>query len=504
MAVTVIAKIQQQAGAWKIIDVVDLEPDTDTDGYVLTGDGSGNVAMEAASEHAHANDHAQAHGPTDHTGFANWKLIYTDGSGDQQEIALGADGTVLTGTSATGAPAFEAASGHAHANDHPQVHGVADHTEHANWKLFYSDGSGDETEIALGADGTVLTGTSATGAPAFEAADEHAHTNDHAEAHGIAAHTGHANWKLLYTDGSGDEQEIALGADGTVLTGTSATGAPAFEAASGHAHANDHAQAHGPSQHTEGTAWRLVYQDASGDEQEIALGADGTVFTGTSTTGAPAFEAADQHSHVSQGSITTVGALASGSLAAGFTDVPIAQGGTGQSSQTAAFDALGPGTTKGDVIIHNGSDHIRVAVGTNDHVLTADSGEASGVKWAAGGGGGTSHAMVGAYYPGVLSTGIKSTPQRTYLGDGFTATKFQCRVAVVPAGATITVQLKRGVGEGASANLGGVATIAIGNHLSDVVVLNQAIASADFFEINITQTGTNPNQGSDLDWGVAP
>ena len=52
-------------------------------------------------------------------------------------------------------------------------------------------------------------------------------------AHGIAAHTAHANWKVLYTDGSGDEQELALGADGTVLTSTGASTAPAFEAAAG-------------------------------------------------------------------------------------------------------------------------------------------------------------------------------------------------------------------------------------------------------------------------------
>jgi len=55
----------------------------------------------------------------------------------------------------------------------------------------------------------------------------------HATAHGIAAHTAHANWKVLYTDGSGDEQELALGADGTVLTSTGASTAPAFEAAAG-------------------------------------------------------------------------------------------------------------------------------------------------------------------------------------------------------------------------------------------------------------------------------
>ena len=34
----------------------------------------------------------------------------------------------------------------------------------------------------------------------------------HNEAHGIAAHTAHATWKVLYTDGSGDEQELSLGA----------------------------------------------------------------------------------------------------------------------------------------------------------------------------------------------------------------------------------------------------------------------------------------------------
>lgn len=39
--------------------------------------------------------------------------------------------------------------------------------------------------------------------------------------------------------------------------------------------------------------------------------------------------------------------------------------------------------TKGNVIIANGSNFIVVGVGANDELLTADSGEASGVKWAA-------------------------------------------------------------------------------------------------------------------------
>jgi hypothetical protein len=68
--------------------------------------------------------------------------------------------------------------------------------------------------------------------------------------------------------------------------------------------------------------------------------------------------------------------------------LPIANGGTGQTTAVAAFDALAPTTTKGDLIVSNGTDNIRVAVGaTNGHVLTVDSDDASGVKWAAASGG---------------------------------------------------------------------------------------------------------------------
>jgi len=43
--------------------------------------------------------------------------------------------------------------------------------------------------------------------------------------------------------------------------------------------------------------------------------------------------------------------------------------------------------TKGDLVVSDGTDLIDVAVGTNDYVLTADSAEATGVKWAAVSGG---------------------------------------------------------------------------------------------------------------------
>lgn len=60
----------------------------------------------------------------------------------------------------------------------------------------------------------------------------------------------------------------------------------------------------------------------------------------------------------------------------------IANGGTGQTTKTPAFNALSPLTTKGDLIVIIASgDNTRKAVGTDGQVLTADSSDATGVKW---------------------------------------------------------------------------------------------------------------------------
>jgi len=50
-------------------------------------------------------------------------------------------------------------------------------------------------------------------------------------------------------------------------------------------------------------------------------------------------------------------------------------------------DQIAPLTTKGDLLVNDGTSNVRLPVGTNTHVLTADSTQASGVKWAAAAGG---------------------------------------------------------------------------------------------------------------------
>lgn len=60
--------------------------------------------------------------------------------------------------------------------------------------------------------------------------------------------------------------------------------------------------------------------------------------------------------------------------------VTIGQGGTGQTTQTAAFDALSPTTTKGDLIVDNGTNAIRVAAGSNQRIIIYDSSQSAGIR----------------------------------------------------------------------------------------------------------------------------
>jgi hypothetical protein len=50
----------------------------------------------------------------------------------------------------------------------------------------------------------------------------------------------------------------------------------------------------------------------------------------------------------------------------------ISRGGTGQSTQTAAFDALSPTTTRGDLIVNDGTNDVRLALGSSARYLRSD------------------------------------------------------------------------------------------------------------------------------------
>lgn len=68
--------------------------------------------------------------------------------------------------------------------------------------------------------------------------------------------------------------------------------------------------------------------------------------------------------------------------------LPIGNGGTGQTTAALAYPALSPLTTKGDLQTYS-TTTARLGVGTNGQVLTADSTQTTGIKWADAGAGGS-------------------------------------------------------------------------------------------------------------------
>ena len=81
--------------------------------------------------------------------------------------------------------------------------------------------------------------------------------------------------------------------------------------------------------------------------------------------------------------------------------LPIANGGTGQTTAILAFNALSPLTTKGDIITYDGTNNIRKAIGSNTQVLIADSAQASGNRW-------------GDTYSSILSPAAFAATQNNY------------------------------------------------------------------------------------------
>ena len=108
------------------------------------------------------------------------------------------------------------------------------------------------------------------------------------------------------------------------------------------------------------------------------------------------------------------------SLTAGVNGtLPILNGGTGQTTASAAFNALSPITTTGDLIVGNGTNSAtRLGIGTNGYVLTSDGTTAT---WSASTGGVTSFSAGSTgLTPSTATTGAVSLAGTLAIANGGT------------------------------------------------------------------------------------
>lgn len=87
--------------------------------------------------------------------------------------------------------------------------------------------------------------------------------------------------------------------------------------------------------------------------------------------------------------------------------LPPGNGGTGQTTIAAALAAISPLTTKGDLFGYS-TLNTRIPIGTDGQVLTADSAQALGLKWASGGAGTVTSVALAA--PATSLFGVSGSP----------------------------------------------------------------------------------------------
>jgi hypothetical protein len=143
------------------------------------------------------------------------------------------------------------------------------------------------------------------------------------------------------------------------------------------------------------SAGDILYASATNTLSKLSVGTNGFVLTlagglptwAASTGGVTSFTTSLSGltpATASTGAITLAGTLG------------ISSGGTGQTSASAAFNALSPITTTGDLIIGNGTNSAtRLGIGSNGYVLTSDGTTAA---WQAATGGSSSQANAYAWF----------------------------------------------------------------------------------------------------------
>jgi len=241
--------------------------------------------------------HLKKHALTDtedHSG-GNWKIVFTDGSGNVIELPLGSNLQVLTSQGPASAPIFV-------------IPTITNLQANAN-KIFYSENIyGAITELSLGAANTFLQSQGASSAPVFGVP----------QMGNLQGNT----WRVFYTDGSGNVIELPLGALNQVIISQGVASAPIFgnlaittlvsgndvlffgnssgviiEVALGNP--NEVLKSTSPTGNPvfgfinltelDGNNWKVIHTNGIGNVLELALGADKTYLRSTGPTSAPVF-----------------------------------------------------------------------------------------------------------------------------------------------------------------------------------------------------------------------
>lgn len=115
-----------------------------------------------------------------------------------------------------------------------------------------------------------------------------------------------------------------------------------------------------------------------------------------------------------------------------------------------------------------------------------------------------SSAFVGNAVAGVLTTGLKM-PQMVYKGDDIVdPDTIYIHSEVPPQGQSIKAKINREGSAIQKASADAEMEIAAGAKEGEITGLDSfTVTDGDVFQVNITQVGTNPNEGSDLQWEVA-
>lgn len=214
---------------------------------------------------------------------------------------------------------------------------------------------------------------------------------------------------------------------------------------------------------------------AGTDASTLNIGAGGTL-------GSAAFTASTAYAPAAgSANITTVGTIGSGTWQGSA--IGISYGGTGQTSKTAAFDALAPTTTLGDTMYFDGTDVVRLAgnTTTSKRFLTQTG---TGAVSAAPGW----NAIVDGDIPSAL-TG------KTYNGLTLTANATGFQVAGGTTAKTLVVSnnLTLAGTDGSTLNIGGGGTLGTGAYAT---ISNYAPLASPSFTGTVTM-----GDGNLLQWG---